>query len=109
MSRKTIYISGSITNDPDYINHFIKAETDIYLEVAKGNMDFTSVLNPAKTNAYLPKDFEHMDYMHICFAMLDKCQAIYMLKSWENSKGAQQEYIYAKNLGLEIYYEESSD
>lgn len=109
MSRKTIYISGPITNDPDYMNHFIKAETDIYLEVAKGNMEFTSVINPAKVNANLPLDFSHMDYMHICFAMLDKCQAIYMLKGWENSKGAQQEYIYAKNLGLEIYYEESSD
>lgn len=109
MSRRTIYISGAITNDPDYMNHFIKAETDIYFEVAKGNMDFTSVINPAKVNANLPLDFSHDDYMHVCFAMLDICQAIYMLKGWEYSKGAQMEYIYAKNLGLEIYYEESSD
>jgi len=109
MSRKTIYISGPITNDPDYMNHFIKAETDIYLEVAKKNMDFTSVINPAKVNANLPLDFSHTNYMYVCFSMLEMCQAIYMLKGWENSIGAQLEYIYAKNLGLEIYYEESSD
>ena len=104
--RKTIYISGAITNDPDYMKRFIKAETDIYFEVAKRNMDFTSVINPAKVNSNLPLDFSHDDYMHVCFAMLDVCQAIYMLKGWEYSKGARMEHIYAKNLGLEIYYEE---
>ena len=106
MIRRTIYISGAITHDPDYMNHFIKAETDIYFEVAKGNMDFTSVINPAKVSLHLPIGFSHDDYMHVCFAMLDMCQAIYMLNGWEYSKGGRMEHIYAKNLGLEIYYEE---
>jgi hypothetical protein len=33
------------------------------------------------------------------------CDAIYMLKGWEKSKGASLEHHIAKELGLEIYYD----
>lgn len=106
MERRTIYISGAITHDPDYMEHFKKGEADIYDNVSSGDWHFTSVINPAKVNANLPTDFSHEDYMHVCFSMLDKCAAIYMLTGWQHSKGANMEKVYAQNLGLEIYYEE---
>jgi hypothetical protein len=37
--------------------------------------------------------------------MLECCDAIYMLDGWENSKGANIEYQYAKDNGLDICYE----
>ena len=33
--------------------------------------------------------FAHSDYMHICFAMIDVCDAVYMQKDWRDSKGAR--------------------
>ena len=41
------------------------------------------------------------DMIEIC----DKCTAIYMLKGWENSKGAITEWDLAQALGLDIFYE----
>jgi hypothetical protein len=37
--------------------------------------------------------------------MLECCDAIYMLKGWENSEGAKEEYVYANKLGLKIIKE----
>nr|DAZ41552.1 MAG TPA: protein of unknown function (DUF4406) [Caudoviricetes sp.] len=41
--------------------------------------------------------------MRMSFELLDLCDAIYMLDGWENSKGANQEYGFAKGKGIEIY------
>lgn len=41
--------------------------------------------------------------MRMYFESLDICDAIYMLDGWENSKGANQEYGFAKGKGIEIY------
>ena len=44
---------------------------------------------------FLPGDLE----------ILRRCDAIYMLKGWEQSEGAMAELKLAKETGLEIYYE----
>lgn len=41
--------------------------------------------------------------MRMSFELLDICDAIYMLDGWESSKGANQEYGFAKGKGIEIY------
>jgi hypothetical protein len=38
-------------------------------------------------------------------AIAKKCNAIYMMKGWENSLGARAEWALAKALGLDIFYE----
>lgn len=38
-------------------------------------------------------------------AILSRCDAIYMLNNWENSRGAKLEYQEAKRLGLDVYKE----
>jgi hypothetical protein len=40
-----------------------------------------------------------------CLEILIRCDAIYMLKGWEDSVGATEELNLAKKLGLEVYYE----
>ncbi len=37
---------------------------------------------------------------------LEKCDCVFMLKGYENSKGAKAELELAKKLGLAVYYEE---
>lgn len=38
--------------------------------------------------------------------VVKRCNAIYMCKGWKNSRGAMKELKIAKEMGLEIYYEE---
>ena len=88
-----IYISGEITNDPNYKEKF--AETEEYLK-AKGYV----IMNPA----ILPEGFDYEDYMTICFAMIDVCDLMFMIKGWEKSDGAKRESYYAcaKNKSVQM-------
>lgn len=53
-------------------------------------------------------DVPHGDYMHVCYAMIDICDAIYMLKDWQESKGARMELQYAADWQKKIIYEDDA-
>ncbi|HGE6046430.1 TPA: DUF4406 domain-containing protein [Vibrio cholerae] len=55
--------------------------------------------------AILPDGLQHHEYMEICLPMVRVADAVFMMKGWENSKGANMEHDYAKDIGLEIIYE----
>ena len=93
-----IYISGAITGIDDYMERFAKAEKEL---TERGY----SVVNPAKVNAQLPEDTGYEEYMKMSFCMLDMCEAIYMLKCWKKSCGANREYGYALANDMIIMYE----
>lgn len=48
----------------------------------------------------------HEDYMHVCYAMIDICDAVYMLSDWQTSKGARMELQYAADWRKQIIYED---
>ena len=89
-----IYIAGKITGYDGYKEHFKAAEKHLQ---GLGHV----VMNPA----VLPAGFEWDEYMHVCFAMIDVCDAVYMLNNWGESKGARMEYDRAKWLVMKIMYE----
>ena len=95
-----IYISGAITNNPNYKEDFERAED--YLQREYPNDE---IINPALVNSFLPKSTTHEEYMKMCFCMLDMCDCIYMLKCWQKSCGANREYGYALAKGMEIMFE----
>ena len=63
-----------------------------------------TVMSPAVLA--LNEGFDHSDYMHICYAMIDVCDAVYMQKDWQQSKGARMELQYAKDSKKQILYED---
>ena len=96
---KRIYISGPITGDPDYLRKFKQAETELIYQ------GYTSIVNPAKVNRLLPEDFTHQEYMDVSIAQLRCCDAIYLLRGWEQSRGAKIEKEIAESEGKEIVYQ----
>lgn len=96
------YISGPITNNPSYRKQFNEAAK--HLESQR-----QIVLNPVKLGLMLELEQgapSWTDYMKLDITALIQCDAIYMLKGWESSKGATLEHHIAKELGLKITYQE---
>ena len=93
-----IYISGPITGIKDYLERFENAEK--YL-TSRGY----TVINPAKVNGMLPQDTDYEEYMKMSMCMLDMCDYIYLLKGWQESRGANREYGYALAKDKTIIFE----
>ncbi|WP_288507401.1 DUF4406 domain-containing protein [uncultured Treponema sp.] len=96
-----VYIAGKVTG----------------LEKAEVLKKFNESVSQLKKQGYITmspavlasnEGFEHSDYMHVCFAMIDVCDAVYMQKDWRNSKGARMELQYAKKCKKRILYEDAS-
>ena len=97
-----IFISGPISGMPDHNRMaFICAENRLWLQ---GH----AVMNPVRLQPSNPDAFTHEDYVHICLAMLQRCDAIYLLKGWQWSTGACAEYGAALKTGKWIFFEEAS-
>lgn len=85
-----IYISGGITNVPNFMERFAEAE-----KMLRNAYPKAEVINPALVNSNLPKSTTHEQYMKMSFLMLDMADYVYMLNNWRESCGASQEYGYA--------------
>lgn len=93
---KKIYISGKITDDPKYKQKFNYAAALIK------TAGYTPI-NPA--DVQLKDGSTWGDYMRHDIKLLCDCDGLYMLKDWQESKGARVEHQLAQGLGLKIYYE----
>jgi len=102
-----IYIAGKITGlEPSEVSDkFQKAENELhYLGL--------TVINPNKLS--ISTSWPHEQQMELCYKVIDqKASAIYLLKDWKESKGAQLEFQYVAKLNshrrptILIYFEES--
>ena len=89
------YISGAITNNPNYISDFERAEMWLKLQGYEA-------INPCKVQYDF---FTYAEYMKIDLALLELCDGIYMLSNWESSQGAKTELAVAKALGKKVKFE----
>lgn len=96
-----VYIAGKVTGLPK--EEVLKKFHESGKQLKK---DGHTVMSPAVLA--LNEGFGHSDYMHICYAMIDVCDAVYMQKDWQQSKGARMELQYAKSWRKQILYEDES-
>lgn len=94
---KKVYISGPITGTKDYLERFERVENELPL-IHQG----VEVINPAKVNANLPESTTWEEYMRMSLCMLSMCDGIYMMEGWQQSRGANLEYAYAKGMGITV-------
>lgn len=90
-----IYISGPITGQKNYRGKFARCERALL------HLGHTP-MNPATVS----EGFSYEDYMKICRAMLEVCDAIFMMPGWAKSEGARIERDWAiEDLELPVFYE----
>lgn len=103
---KTCFISGAITGVKDYQELFKAAEAEVK------ELGYIPV-NPAQMTKSLVEsgvEFTNDQWLEITQSVVKQCDAIYMLSNWHDSKGAKQEYFYAKLLfGKEVLYQNPDD
>jgi len=100
---KLIYVSGKYRDNSSIgvIENIFHATEASYRLWGKG----WAVICPHMNTAHF-RDLPHKLIMPGDFEMVRRCDALYMLKGWQESKGAVAEHKLALSLGLEILYEE---
>ena len=99
-AQDTIFISGPISNVPNYRANFKRAQK--YLK----SLGYKNIINPAKIVKLIPGSVSYDDALNIDLHFLALCNKIYVLNNWEKSTGASTEVGYAEKHGIEIIFED---
>lgn len=107
--KQLIYISGKITGDDNYRTKFATAEQRLIRDGYK-------VLNPVEEADSLDMVHKYAglepptwsEYMRKCLVTIIDADAVYMLRDWQESRGARLEHYIAAELGINIVYEEEA-
>jgi len=111
-----VYLSGKMTGitKEDYTQRFSIAAENCIAEILESDEVsddcFCHVVNPVELGEELEDNMigeipTWYDYMVHDLHELLNCDAIYMLKGWEDSKGAKIEHNLAKGLGIKVFYQ----
>lgn len=92
----TIYISGPMAGIEGYEKNFKAAEV-------KMKEAGHEVVNPAEIDR---EGMTREELLMLDLWMLEECNAIYMLKDWQQSCGANREYGFALAKGMDVMFEE---
>ena len=96
-----VYISGKVSGCDwrETQAKFAVAANELLLAGIGPN----DIFNPIDVGVIFPA-LEYEEYMKIDIALLELCDAIYMLPDWKDSPGAKREHARAEELGLTIIY-----
>lgn len=89
-----IFIMGKMDKSVNYNSLFKEAE-----------MLLNSQGHECASLADLDDGFLYEDNIPICTAMIDQCDAVYLLNNWEESDGCKTLKAYAECVGKEVLYQ----
>lgn len=95
----TVYVAGPMTGYIDLNFPAFNVVADML------RVEGYTVLNPADHGVIEGATWE--DYLRFDITKLIQCDTIYLLEGWQDSKGAQLEYLIAERLGMRMIYQES--
>ncbi len=100
---KIIYVAGAYRAKTEWglIQNIRKAEQAAIKLWQEG----WAVICPHKNTAHFGGLCPDNTWLDGDLEMLKRCDAIYMLRGWEKSKGATAEHQLAIKMGLEVYFE----
>lgn len=91
----SVYISGPMEGIKNYEENFRKAEKKLIKEGYE-------VTNPADIDV---TGMSREEILDMDLGIIELCDAIYMLKGWQQSRGANREYGFARGCGMAIMFE----
>lgn len=89
-----IYIAGKISGDPEYKAKFSRYEERLREE---GHI----VLNPATA----PEGLRPVDYMRLCFAMMEAADVVLFMQDYQDSRGAMLEWAWCQYVGKQTCFD----
>lgn len=101
--KKLVYIAGKYNGDKfDDVQKHIDLAREVSIKVWEhGGVAFCPHLNTAHFQLHAPHILE-TDIMEGCILLLSRCDAIFMMSNWKDSKGAKEEYEFAKKNSIPI-------
>ncbi len=103
---KIIYVSGKYSGKPEEITENIKIAREYSIKIWMEG--FTALCPHLNTfNFEEDSNLEYKDYIEGDLELLVRCDAIFMLPKWEESKGAKIEKKFAEDNNIPVFYEVS--
>lgn len=102
--RPNIYIAGPIAGTTDFVYRFGVARGEVALLGYKPVCPIE--LNGVDENSRREDSDHRLAYLRRDIAALIHCDGIYLLRGWENSRGARLEKLVADGLNLLVLYQE---
>lgn len=100
---KVIYVSGRYRG---------KSETEVFENIVKARgvavklwRDGWAVICPHTNSLFMGTRLGDKAFIEGDLEIVKRCDAIYMLRGWEQSRGAKRELEIAIETGLKVYYE----
>ena len=101
---KLLFVSGAYAGDVE--KNIAKAEEVSIGLIRAGFHVVTPHKNTAGYEKYEDGVLNRKTWMDMCFNILMRCDAVYVMNNWKKSEGAKDEIAYAHKLGIPVIYEE---
>lgn len=97
---KVIYIAGPYTGTDVYDTHMNIQEAEYYAAAVWEHGG--AALCPHKNTAYMDGITSYDKFLEGCIEMMRRCDAVWLMLNWEESKGAVREMEVAKAENLKV-------
>lgn len=94
---KLIYLAhpfGGKQENVEQVEKIIKHLYREYLDCA--------FYSPIHATGFLYNEFSYLEGMEHCFEVLSRCDELWLCPGWQDSRGCNMEYAYAKAKGMPI-------